>query len=107
MKIEIRNHGFELNALEEQFTRSTLACSALPSGSSLERLEASLRCRSYASTRVECVLRATSREGWSVRREATGDSLTEAVFEATSRLERALASAMAEPAFDRERLFAA
>ncbi len=107
MKIQIRNHGFELNALEEQFTRSTLACSALPSRASLERLDADLGHRPGEPARMVCVLQATSREGWSVQREATGDSLTEVVFEATSRLERALASSMAEPAFDRERLFAA
>lgn len=107
MKIEIRNRGFEMNALEEQFTRSALACSALPSQATLERLEARLLRRPDDSARMECVLEATSREGWSVRREATGGSLTEVIFEATSRLERALAASMAEPALDRERLFAA
>jgi len=107
MKIKIRNEGFEMNALEEQFTRSALACSALPSRTSLERLEASLRLRPGDPAQVECVLQATSREGWCIRREATGESLTSAVFEATSRLDRALAASLADPTFDREGRFAA
>lgn len=107
MQIQIRTLGFEMDALEEQFIRSTLACSALPSQPTLERLDASLLRRPGTDSIVECVLQAKSREGWSIRREAAGKSLTEVLFEATSRLERALAASMAEPDLDDQRPFAA
>ena len=61
MEIQIRNQGFELKALEEQFTRSALACSALPDRSSLDRLEAFLL-RRPGSEQIECASQSTSRE---------------------------------------------